>query len=128
LRRTGMLLEGWTVSPYGCGGSIHRITCTVLLQGRSVLIAICIEEMRRDHRRGVMERVKDSTATGKRLQWDSMKTSTAVGSNPWERWKGRGGRWSGMIMGSGSRVFKFFLAGLNPSPTMTNGCLVGGQR
>ena len=57
----------------------------MLLQGGNVPIAICIEEMRMDHRRDVMEGVKDSTATGKRLQWDSMKSSTAVGSNPWER-------------------------------------------
>jgi hypothetical protein len=85
LRRTGMLLEGWTVSPYGCGGSIHRITCTVLLQGRSVLIAICIEEMRRDIDETIVEGVKDSAAAGKRLRWDSLRSSTAVGSNPWER-------------------------------------------
>jgi hypothetical protein len=81
----------------------------------------------KDHRRDVVEGVKDSTSTGKRLQWDGMKSSTAVGSNPWERWTGRGGRWSAMIMGSGSRVFNFFLAGINPSPIVTNGCLMGGQ-
>ncbi len=33
----------------------------------------------------IVEGVKDSTATGKSLQWDNMKSSTAVGSNPWER-------------------------------------------
>ena len=87
-----MLLEGKTFSPYGCGGSIRRITCTVLLQGRNVLIAIFIEEMRWDHKGDVMEGVKDSSATGKRLQWDSMKSSTAVGSPPWGATHGRGER------------------------------------
>ncbi len=33
----------------------------------------------------LVEGVKDSAAMGKRLRWDSMKSSTAVGSNPRER-------------------------------------------
>ncbi len=37
-----------------------------------------------------MEGVKDSAAAGKRLQWDSIRSSTAVGSKPREGLKGEG--------------------------------------
>ena len=93
-----MLWEGWTVSPCGCGGSIHRLTCRVLLQPWNVVIAICMEEMRRDGRRDIVEGVKDKTVMQRGSSYsgtDSMKSSTALGSNLWDRGKGRGGRWSG---------------------------------
>jgi hypothetical protein len=54
----------------------------------------------------IVEGAKDSAAKGKRIRRDNM-SSTAVGSNPSERWKGRGGRWSSMIVGS-SQVVKLF--------------------
>ncbi len=44
----------------------------MLLQGRNVLIAICIEEM-------IVEGVKDSAAAGKRLRWDSLRSSGGGG-------------------------------------------------
>ncbi len=69
----------------------------------------------------IVEGVKDSAATGKRLRRDNMRSSMAVGSNPWERWKGRRGRWT-------SRVVKFFFR--HQSLTYHNKCMlrVGGHR
>jgi hypothetical protein len=72
----------------------------------------------------IVEGAKDSAATGKRIRRDNMRSSTAVRSNPWERWKGREvEQHDSGEQSDGEVIFSH----MNPSPIINSKWMLNGR-